>query len=291
MFSFFCFHNLSLCSTGKNLPGTAKVFKLPFEAVPKTHSRFKPGHPEYDLCFLQLKSSLPLGGFVMPLCLPEKDFSENILMEDDKEGVISSGPVRHTYMSLDDCREHLNITISLNNKMFCMKQHNLGIKNIEKEKQPPPDKREKVSASQSNQTSHENQARPRTQQTVWDNEDELFDYAEDLIPFPEEVVLNSTVTPTEQSRRSENLTTESSPNQEGTPTPTAESLLTKSEKSSPVHKRKDDCEFLSGTPVASVKGKTAFLTGLMLTHDCNEGLVFTKLSRFLPWLESMLERH
>lgn len=230
----------------------------------------------------------------MPICLPEKDFSENILMEDDKEGVLSSGPVRHTYMSLDDCRQHLNLTISLSNKMFCMKQHKLGAKKIEKENRPPPGGREKVPASQSSQTSQVNQARPRTQQTVWGNKDELFEFAEDIVPLAGVVVLNPTVAPTEQSKRSENLTNEimKSPKQEGTPKPQAEGHLTKTEKTSPVLKGNGDCEFLSGTPVASVKGKTAFLTGLTLNHDvdCNKGLVFTKLSRFLPWLESMLKR-
>ena len=64
---------------------------------------------------------------------------------------------------------------------------------------------------------------------------------------------------------------------------------TKMEKSPPTVKERGDCGLLPGTPVASVKGKTAFVTGLMLSHDCSQGLVFTKLSRFLPWLESLLE--
>lgn len=287
-------NNLSLCSTDKNSPGSEKVIKLPFQAVPNTHSRFRPGQPGYDLCFLRLKSPLPLGGSVIPLCLPEKDFSENILMEDDKEGLIAPGPVRHTYMSLDDCREHLNISISLNNKMFCMRQHQLGPRPTTNH-HPPTGEGEDVAKLQSSQTNQENQAKPRTQQTTWDNEDELLEYAEDIAPSPEEIglLLNSTVTPTEHSKRAENLTNEimMSPKQKDTPKPPAESLPTKTDKSSPsTAKGRDDCEFLSGTPVASVKGKTAFVTGLMLTHDCSEGLVFTKLSRFLPWLESMLER-
>lgn len=365
---------------GKKHSTGSKVIKLPLEADPTTHRRYKPGQPGYDLCFLRLRSRLPLGGSVMPLCLPEKDFSENILMQDGEEGVISPGSV-HSYVSLEDCRDHLNLNFTLNNKMFCMKEHKTD---IEEEGKNP-------STLQSSPITQENGMRPRTQQTVWMTDEDLFEYSEDIVPLSEDVA--STVTPTAQSQTYLTAEVIRNPTQEGTSKPPAESdpkkvekpkdilplsedvkstvtatkqnktyltaqvmrnatqektskpsaasgpkkvenpkdrvplskVIVKStvpptkqnktyltaevmrnpeqetttkptarsttsvEKSAPTVSRRGDCRFLSGTPVASVKGETVFVTGLMLSHDCSQGLVFTKLSRFLPWIESMLE--
>lgn len=48
---------------------------------------------------------------------------------------------------------------------------------------------------------------------------------------------------------------------------------------------------LPGTPVATVDRGTAYLTGLMKSpsSDCDGGLVFTKISRYLSWIKKWME--
>uniref|UniRef100_A0A3Q2XYR7 Protein Z, vitamin K-dependent plasma glycoprotein b n=1 Tax=Hippocampus comes TaxID=109280 RepID=A0A3Q2XYR7_HIPCM len=88
------------------------------------HKRFIQNHHDNDLALLELTSPLPLGPTVRHLCLPTKDFSENILMNSGKFGVAASMN-QHLdqnliYMSLDDCRGQLNVSLPLSNKMFCV---------------------------------------------------------------------------------------------------------------------------------------------------------------------------
>nr|XP_055062300.1 protein Z, vitamin K-dependent plasma glycoprotein b isoform X1 [Misgurnus anguillicaudatus] len=149
------------------------------------HKRFVSGQLDDNLAFLVLKESIPQEMGVIPLCLPEKDYSENILMRNGREGVVMGG-AGHTYLSLDDCQESLNLTFLMTNKMFCMKKLKSGV------------------------------------------------------PV----------------------------------------------KSKPMREKR--CEIKSGSPVATVEGKTAFLTGISLSSgDCKDGLVFTKLSRYLHWIRPL----
>lgn len=152
--------------------------------------RYSFGQPDDDLAFLQLKQPVPLSLDIIPLCLPEKDFSENVLMQTDREGVLANGASHPSYLSLEDCQDKLNLTFSLTNKMFCME--------------------ERVPAGG---------MRLRSQQ------------------------------------------------------------------------RRAQCDLKSGTPVATVEGNTAFLTGMSLIQsDCDQGLVFTKVSRYLHWIRPLLLR-
>lgn len=48
-------------------------------------------------------------------------------------------------------------------------------------------------------------------------------------------------------------------------------------------------QLLPGTPVATVDRGTAYLTGLMKSFDCDGGLVFTKISRYLSWIRMWME--
>lgn len=152
------------------------------------HNRYLTGKPDDDLAFLVLNESIALGLGTLQLCLPEKDFSENILMKSGKEGVLVGEANRPSYLSLDVCHSKLNLSFSLTNKMFCME-----------EREP------------------EGIGRRRSQ-----------------------------------------------------------------------HKKKE-CDLISGSPVATVEGNTAFLTGLFLSQtDCSQGLVFTKISRYLLWIRKLL---
>uniref|UniRef100_A0A671KS02 Uncharacterized protein n=1 Tax=Sinocyclocheilus anshuiensis TaxID=1608454 RepID=A0A671KS02_9TELE len=146
------------------------------------HKRYVSG-AEDDLAFLELMEPFPQNTSVVPLCLPERDYSENILMRAGRKGVVMGG-AGHSYLSLDDCHGSLNLTFLMTNKMFCMQN--------------------------------------------WESD----------------VSIRTKLMP---------------------------------------------CDLKSGSPVATVEGKTAFLTGISLsTGDCNHGLVFTKLSRYLHWLRPLL---
>ncbi|XP_028811104.1 protein Z, vitamin K-dependent plasma glycoprotein b [Denticeps clupeoides] len=212
----------------------SKVIRLPLAAIPTIHSRYTPGHHGNDMAFLHLNSSLPLGVSAVPLCLPEKDFSENILMQDGREGVVRVGPVRHSYLSLEDCRSRFHFNFTLTNKMFCMEELHLAADRSES-RQGQDYKAQEARLRQVDKLSPKQKHRktPRVQEVVW----------------PEE---------------------EDAPNISG-------------------NRSTGGCAIPPGTPVASVEGKTAFLTGITFSHNCSEGVVFTKLSRFLPWINSLLD--
>nr|XP_061802654.1 vitamin K-dependent protein Z-like [Nerophis lumbriciformis] len=88
------------------------------------HNRYRPNHHDNDLAFLELTSPMPFGPNLHHLCLPNKDFCENILMYSSKVGVAAtmnqSLDPNLLYMSLEECRSQLNISVPLTNKMFCV---------------------------------------------------------------------------------------------------------------------------------------------------------------------------
>ncbi|XP_077423154.1 protein Z, vitamin K-dependent plasma glycoprotein b [Vanacampus margaritifer] len=88
------------------------------------HKRYLVNHHDNDLAFLELTCPLPLGPTLRHLCLPAKDFSENILMTSGRVG-IAAIMNQHldqnlVYLSLDECRGQLNVSFPLSNKMFCV---------------------------------------------------------------------------------------------------------------------------------------------------------------------------
>ncbi|XP_049611231.1 protein Z, vitamin K-dependent plasma glycoprotein b isoform X1 [Syngnathus scovelli] len=88
------------------------------------HKRFVRNRHDNDLAFLELSGPLPLGSFLRHLCLPTKDFSENILMYSGRTALAASMnqhlDQKLIYLSLDECRGRLNVSLDLSNKMFCV---------------------------------------------------------------------------------------------------------------------------------------------------------------------------
>ncbi|XP_068165664.1 protein Z, vitamin K-dependent plasma glycoprotein b [Antennarius striatus] len=118
--------------TGDNMLFRVKAFYI--------HERFRTDHPDNDLSLLELASPLPFGPTLFHLCLPTKDFCENILMHSGKVGVTKrrgyGGTHKLAYMTLDECRGQLNVSHPLSNKMFCMRRHSQpgGSRNVAPER-------------------------------------------------------------------------------------------------------------------------------------------------------------
>ncbi|KAK0140087.1 Coagulation factor X [Merluccius polli] len=90
------------------------------------HHGFQLGHHDNDLVVLHLAMPLVFGPSLFPLCLPTKDFSENVLMHAGNPGLAWVGRRSEvvTYMTLDNCRQLLNTSHPISNKMFCMDGQN-----------------------------------------------------------------------------------------------------------------------------------------------------------------------
>nr|XP_023666466.1 coagulation factor X-like isoform X1 [Paramormyrops kingsleyae]XP_023666467.1 coagulation factor X-like isoform X1 [Paramormyrops kingsleyae] len=57
---------------------------------------------------------------------------------------------------------------------------------------------------------------------------------------------------------------------------------------------KADCAFGEGSPALTLYRDVFFLTGITSPppgHDCSQGYVFQKVSRFLPWLKHVMDSH
>lgn len=189
------------------------------------HERFRAAFHDYDLAFLKLIRPLQFSSTLIHLCLPTKDFCENILMNSGTTGITMSPGAAQTqevvYMTLDECRSRLNVSHPLSNKMFCMRRKLRG----------------------------QNRAQERMEVESQPEEN------------PGGVKGNDSKVPTEAVSAA---------------------------------KTKPCDHLLPGTPVATVDRGTVFLTGLLTSSsmDCSGstgGLVFTKLSRHLSWIQPRLE--
>ncbi|XP_073351591.1 protein Z, vitamin K-dependent plasma glycoprotein b [Pagrus major] len=235
-----------------------KSMPVPVQAL-YVHHRFRPDHHDNNLALLKLARPLHFSPTLIHLCLPTKDFSENILMHSGREGISERRGVSRTqelvYMTLDECRSQLNVSHPLSNKMFCMKRQNgvLGNQNRVKRSPNGPLGNQNGTQGSLNQTlENQNGAQEKlNEQTVNQNQSQ------------------------KRQNGAENSTSSKS------------HVGARSEVSS------GKCgSLLPGTPVASVEQGTAFLTGLLMssTADCDGGgLVFIKLSRYLNWIKPRLE--
>ncbi|XP_028255556.1 vitamin K-dependent protein Z-like isoform X1 [Parambassis ranga] len=218
------------------------------------HSRFRKGHHDDDVVLLELAEPLTFGPALIHLCLPTKDFSENILMQSGRAGVTNRrgrGQSQNlVYMMLDDCRQQLNVSYPLSNKMFCMR-------------------RQTEHVASHNRTSRGQRGPPGTHRRSLQH---------GVQRNPKEPSGNQTGHQRTLPVQSVNETASNGSNP---------GSGARSETSS------RSCDgLLPGSPVATVERGTAYLTGLMISSaDCDGGggLVFIKLSRYLSWIRPRLE--
>lgn len=229
---------------------------LPVRAA-YVHGRFRHGHHDNDLVLLELSRPLSFGPALMHLCLPTRDFGENVLMHPGRAGVagVAGGVERLAYLTLDECRAKLNVSHTLSNKMFCMQRQG-----------GPPGPQPGPPGPQLGPPAHGHQDGIRGSPAV-------------LAAHPRAA----------PGRQSPAL---------------AEKLNQTSGRGGPHGgkgggakeggAKEGGCSaLLPGTPVVTAEKGTAFLTGLMMSSQCDGegggGLVFTKLSRYLSWIKPRLQ--
>lgn len=227
------------------------------------HDRFRTAQNDNDLALLELAAPLSFGPALIQLCLPTKDFSENILMHSGRMGIAEQqggGQDQDlVYMTLDECRSQLNVSHPLSNKMFCMMKQN------------------KVQGGPEDQTGNQNGAPER----------------------PNGSLRNRNKVHGRGHSRARGLY-RSSGNHNGDNQTGAHGMPNGAENhNSSIHEPSEDggrrCGgLLPGAPVATEEKGTAYLTGLMISSSsgCDDGgggLVFTKLSRYLSWIRPRME--
>ncbi|KAM6893015.1 protein Z, vitamin K-dependent plasma glycoprotein b isoform 2-T2 [Lycodopsis pacificus] len=217
------------------------------------HDSFRTDHHDNDLALLELARPLSFSPALILICLPKKDFSENVLMHSGRTGVATErGAGGRTqelvYMTLDECRTRLNVSHSLSNKMFCMRSQNgpLGNRN------GPVGNRNGPVGNRNGPLGNQNGPVGNLNGPVG-NQNPAQNGTHNGAENYESKILNQE--PSESDRRS------------------------RSEVGGGL---------LPGSPVATVDRGTAFLTGLLMSSGC-DGLVFTKLSRYLSWIRPRLE--
>ncbi|KAM4711405.1 protein Z, vitamin K-dependent plasma glycoprotein b [Anableps anableps] len=218
------------------------------------HDRFHLDGHDFDLALLKLATPMNFGPALSHLCLPTKDFSENILMHSGKMGVADiKGRGQNqelVYMTLDECRRELTVSQPLSNKMFCMRRRNSGGPR-------------RTGSSGSTDTS-QSLNRPPGRLNVTQKGPGLD--------------RNHTQTeniPTRASSRAENYNSSLKNQNHGPP---------------PGVSRPRCGGLVPGSAVVTVEKGTAFLTGLLMSpsSDCH-GQVFTKVSRYLNWIRPRLQ--
>uniref|UniRef100_A0A1A8K0S8 Protein Z, vitamin K-dependent plasma glycoprotein n=1 Tax=Nothobranchius kuhntae TaxID=321403 RepID=A0A1A8K0S8_NOTKU len=233
------------------------------------HDRFRSGHNDYDLPLLELTTPLTFSPTLIQLCLPTKDFSENILMNSGRTGVMDRrrGQNRDlVYMTLDDCRRTLIVSHPLSNKMFCM----MG----PQEPSENPNRPQKVLSQNETEPSVNQNNTLKINRLLWNHQG--------APRRPEEHTQN----------RIQNLThdrtpTRAEPFNSTSKSPDESSHGTVGSRSE-VSRLCDG--LLPGSPVATVEKGTAFLTGLLMTSSRGcDGQVFSKVSRYLNWIRPRLQ--
>ncbi|XP_020513395.1 protein Z, vitamin K-dependent plasma glycoprotein b [Labrus bergylta] len=234
---------------------------VPISAL-HVHNRFRTNHHDNDLALLELSRPLTFGPALIHLCLPTKDFCENILMHSGRMGIAKRRGVSRTeelvYMLLDECRSQMNVSHLLSNKMFCMKALN----------EPPTRHNAAKRSLKGNLTG--TQGKPDRPIRIQNGSQEGLGGRQ---------TQRGGGTPNEAETLNNNsLQLQNEPS------------MSDGRKQSDISRRCDG--LLPGTPVATVDRGTVFVTGLLMSSSarCDSGaLVFTKLSRFLNWIRPKVE--
>ncbi|XP_067357206.1 venom prothrombin activator notecarin-D2-like isoform X1 [Channa argus] len=248
------------------------------------HERFRKHHHDNDLALLEMASPLPFGPNLIQLCLPTKDFSENVLMHSGKMGVFKqTGGTEYqdlVYMSLDECRSNLNVSHPLSNKMFCMKKENGATAN-----QNHSQETTNLHLKNRNELHRMGYNRPQQPHGPLRNQNGAPRPLRQHLGNHRGVhrMLDRDIENGDQNQTQFGVQRipNGAENQNG-------SIQDHLEDSG------SGCgSLLPGAPVATVEQGTAFLTGLMISSssgcDNEGGLVFTKLSRYLTWIKPRLE--
>ncbi|KAM7365844.1 hypothetical protein PAMP_016742 [Pampus punctatissimus] len=239
------------------------------------HNRFHKDYHDNNLVLLELANPLPFGPTLVHLCLPTKDFSENILMHAGRTGIVQ----RHNqdqnlvYMTLDECRSQLNVSHPLSNKMFCVRRQN-GAEGRQSGAQTSPN----------GSAGNKSEAQGRRHGPLWNQHGDHERLNRHMLSQNQN-----------QPHKSQNESHGMPNGAENRHSSKIESHKF-SESDSTLRSEVRGCGgLLPGTPIATVERGTAFLTGLLISTsagchgDSGGGMVFTKLSRYLVWIKMRLQ--
>ncbi|MED6287268.1 hypothetical protein CHARACLAT_014646 [Characodon lateralis] len=221
------------------------------------HKRFHSDDHDFDLALLELATPINFDPTLTHLCLPTKDFSENILMHSGRKGRAQNHEL--VYMTLDECRRQLTAPHPLSNKMFCMKRR--------KGAQGSPDGAQSRTRSSGSTDTSQSLNRLSGRQSV--TQERLAGLAQDQ---------NQTQTEDDLTRTSNGAENRSH-------------SLENQHHESPAGGSRLRCGgLMPGSAVVTVEKGTAFLTGLLTSpsSDCDIQ-VFTKVSRYLNWIQPKLQ--
>uniref|UniRef100_A0A3Q3IE48 Uncharacterized protein n=1 Tax=Monopterus albus TaxID=43700 RepID=A0A3Q3IE48_MONAL len=283
--------------------GNDKIL-VPVQAL-YVHDRYRADHHDNDLALLELANPLPFSSALTHLCLPTKDFSENILMHSGRTGVVEQQGGRPNqdlvYMMLDECRIQLNVSHPLTNKMFCMRRQNGAQKSPDGQMGSQNDSEGRTNVLSGKRT----EAQRQQSGPVWNH------YGGKRLTEPlgnQNVAQRNLTQPPETQNgtqggldghimnRRQNQTQRSQTGTQGTPNGAENhkgSITQNGTKLRSEGSVRRCGGMLPGSPVATVEQGTAFLTGLMISSsagcDGDDSLVFTKLSRYLNWIKLRLK--
>lgn len=75
--------------TGKRVPSYETDEQILYVKQLHIHPLYLEGKPENDLAVIELRDKMVFKKKVVPVCLPERDFAESVLMSDEYMGVVT----------------------------------------------------------------------------------------------------------------------------------------------------------------------------------------------------------
>ncbi|XP_029986361.1 vitamin K-dependent protein Z-like [Sphaeramia orbicularis] len=285
-------------------------YAFPVRAI-RIHDRFQVHRHDYDLALLHLLHPVRFSSALIHLCLPTRDFSENILMHSGRSGVTSrpahGGNQDPVYVTLEECRQDLNVPHPLSNKMFCMRNQNQQTRTG-----PPGTQRDDWDQTQTGPRGTERDHQDQTQTGPRGTERDHQDQTQTGPPGTERDHQDPTQTSPRGTERDNQDQTQTlvqryhDPSKDQTPAqtgpagaqadPNTDTGPSGGLRSDPQRSEVGggDCRtLLLGTPVATEEQGVVYLTGILTSTPVGcgdrDGLVYTKVSRHLNWIKPRLE--